>query len=53
MADADTAARGVDPQAFIAAEIRKLEGVKMNHAKRRRLVKKWREWSVKLASAHR
>lgn len=53
MADADTSARAVDPQAFIEAEIRKLEGVKMNHGKRRRLAKQWREWSRKIASSHR
>ena len=52
MADADTSARAVDPQAFIAAEIRKLSAVR-NKGKRRRLAKQWREWSRKIASSHR
>ena len=54
MADADAAARagGIDPQAFIDSEIRKLSAVK-KHGKRRRLVKQWREWSRKIASSHR
>ena len=51
--EAQRQVQGLNPQPFIAAEIKKLEGVRMNHAKRRRLVKQWRDWSVKLASAHR
>lgn len=55
MADADAAVRGggLDLQAFIRAEIKRLEGVRMNHGKRRRLAREWRKWSVKLAHPHR
>ena len=53
MADVEASGRALDPQAFMQSEIKRLNGAKMNHGKRRRLIRQWRDWSVKIARTHR